>query len=207
MHQLFGPIYLFVNAHSVLSYFVLFLGVFWEGEISLILAGILVHLQVLSPVLAVSIIVVAALSKTFIGYYVGAYLGRKFPNSGFLKFFERKVLYFLPRFKEKPFWSIVISKCIYGVNNATLAFAGYVGVDFKKYLKAEIFSSIIWFGGMFGLGLFFSATAFSWNHGIRTFTLTVLVFIILFMFVQKFINLCIEIFEDIDADKDITERK
>ncbi|MEI6316824.1 MAG: VTT domain-containing protein [bacterium] len=200
MHHLFGPIYSFVDAHSVLAYFVLFLGVFWEGEISLIIAGVLVHLQMLSPVFVVPIIILAALSKTILGYYVGEYVGKKFPNSKFLKFFERKVLYFLPRFKEKPFWSIFLSKCIYGANNATIVFAGYVGVDFKKYFKAEFFSSLIWLGIMFGLGLFFSATALSWNHGIRTFVLTVLIFIILFMFVQKLINLFIEIFEDMDSD-------
>ncbi len=200
MHHLFGPVYEFVNSHSVLAYFALFLGVFWEGEISLILAGILVHLEMLSPGLAISVVVLAALSKTLLGYYLGKYLGEKFPNSKFLKFFERKVLYFLPRFKEKPFWSIFLSKCIYGVNNATLVFAGYIGVNFKKYCKAEFVSSLIWLGAMFGLGLFFSATALSWNHGIRTFVLTVLIFIILFMFVQKLINLFIEIFEDMDAD-------
>lgn len=200
MHHLFEPTYEFVNNHSVLAYVALFLGVFWEGEISLILAGILVHLDILSPGLTVSVVVLAALSKTLLGYSLGKYLGKKFPHSKFLKFFERKVLYFLPRFKEKPFWSIFLSKCIYGVNNATLVFAGYIGVDFKKYCKAEFISSIIWLGAMFGLGLFFSATALSWNHGIRTFVLTVLIFIIAFMFIQKLINLFIEIFEDMDAE-------
>ena len=200
MHHLFWPIYSFVNAHSILAYVALFLGVFWEGEISLIIAGILVHLEVLSPTLTVSIAVMAALSKTIFGYYLGEYIGDKFPNSGFLKFFERKVLYFLPRFKEKPFWSIFLSKCIYGVNNATLVFAGYIGVDFKKYFKAELVSSLLWFGVMFGLGLFFSATALAWNSGIRMFFLTILIFIIIFMFIQKIINLFIEIFEEIDSE-------
>ncbi len=201
MHHFLEPIYAFVGAHSVLAYVVLFFGVFWEGEIVLILAGILVHLEVLSPVLTISLIILAAICKTLAGYYLGAYIGKRFPNSTFLKFFERKVLYFLPRFKEKPFWSIFLSKCIYGANNATMLFAGYLRIDFKKYCQAELISSVVWFGVMFALGLFFSATAFSWNHGIRTFMLTILVFIIVFMFVQKLINLCIEIFEEIDSEK------
>ena len=79
-------------------------------------------------------------------------------------------------------------------------FAGYVNVDFKKYFKAEIFSTAIWFSIMFGLGIFFSETALSWNHGIQTFFLTILVFIVIFMFIQKLINLCIEIFEEIDTE-------
>ena len=196
MHHLFGPIYSFVNDHVFWSYVVLFLGVFWEGEIILIIAGVLVHLEVLSPSITLILVILGAFSKTMVGYYLGKYLGKRFPNSKFLKFFEKKVLYFLPRFKERPFWSIFLSKCIYGANNPTIVFAGYLGIDFKKYFKAEFFSSIFWFGIMFCLGLFFSATALSLNHGIRTFMLTVLCFIILFMFLQKFINLGIEIAED-----------
>lgn len=200
MHHIFFPIYSFVSEHSILAYFLLFIGVFWEGEISLIIAGILVHLQMLSPEITIAVALLAALSKTFVGYSIGRYIAQKFPHSSFLKFFERKVLYFLPRFKERPFWSIFLSKCIYGVNNATLLFAGYIGVDFKKYLKAEISSTLIWFSIMFCLGVFFSATALAWNRGIRTFFLTVLIFIVIFMFVQKIINLIIEIFEEIDSE-------
>jgi membrane protein DedA with SNARE-associated domain len=199
-HHLFVPIFNLVNSHIILAHVLLFLFVFWEGEISLILAGILVHLDMFSIYSVIPIVLTAALAKTIIGYYLGKYLGKKFPNSASLKFFERKVLYFLPRFKERPFWSIVLSKCIYGLNNITLVFAGYVGVEFKKYFKAEIISTVLWFGIMFALGLFFSATALSWSHGIRTFFLTILIFIIVFMFIQKLINLFVEIFEEIDSE-------
>ena len=119
---------------------------------------------------------VAAFCKMFLGYNFGAYLGRKYPDSGFLKYIERKIIYFLPHFREKPFWSIVLSKFIYGVNNAALIFAGYAKANFKTYLKAEMLSSLVWLGAMLWLGLFFSSTALSISHSFDNFILLIILF-------------------------------
>jgi membrane protein DedA with SNARE-associated domain len=188
----------FVNIHPGLAYGALFLGVFWEGELTLIAAGILNHLGIFSLWPTLLTAASAAILKTVIGYKIGAFLGKSFPKSRLLKFFERKVLYFLPRFRERPFWSIFVSKFIYGVNNATLVFAGYARANFKEYCLAELLSSVVWLGGMFGLGYFFSRTAFSISHNLRNFLLIVALFIIAFMIVQKVINLIVEIVEEWD---------
>ena len=186
--------------HAMLLYIVMFFGVLWEGELTLIITGILVHVGVFSFWPAVFIAVAAAILKTVVGYRFGRYLGRKFPNSSLLKFVERKVLYFLPRFKERPFWSIVVSKFIYGVNNVTLAFAGYIEADFKMYCLAEGLTSVFWLGGMFMLGYFFSGAALAFSHTFRTFSLRIALFIIGFLIVQKIINLVIEIVEEWGVD-------
>lgn len=206
MHSLFSPLSSFVTDHGAVAYGALFIGVFWEGEITLIMAGVLVHLQVLSLPTTMVIVVVAATAKTLLGYQLGKYIGRAFPHSPLLKYFERKVFYFLPRFREQPFWSIVISKCIYGVNNATLVFAGYTGADFKKYCLAELISSVVWLGGMFGLGLFFSQTALNISHNFRSFSLLVLLFIVGFMVLLKVINLIIELIEEWGIDKEAAQK-
>lgn len=201
MHSIFSPLSSFVVSHGALAYGALFVGVFWEGEITLIMAGVLTHLDVLSLPVTIAVVIVAAIAKTLIGYQLGSWLGKKFPHSPLLKYFERKVFYFLPRFREQPFWSIVISKCIYGVNNATLVFAGYVGANFKKYLLAEFISTTVWLGGMFGLGLFFSTTALNISHNFRSFSLLVVLFIVGFMVLLKIINLVIELIEEWEIDK------
>ena len=200
MNHFIEPFYNLVLNHPILAYGVLFLGVFWEGELTLIIAGIFVHLGIFSLPFTIIVSVLAAVLKTFLGYRLGAYLGAKFPHSPILKYFERKVFYFLPRFKDRPFWSIIISKFIYGVNNATLVFAGYVKADFKMYLKAEFASSLVWLGSMFALGLYFSRRALAFNTSFRSFSLMVLLFIIGFMILQKLINLIIEIAEEWGID-------
>ena len=197
MHNFLSPFSSFVFVHPILAYGVLFLGVFWEGEISLIMAGILVHLGIFSLPITVSVAIVGAILKTVLGYRLGYYLGQKFPNARALKYFEKKVFYFLPRFRERPFWSIMISKGIYGLNNATLIFAGYVKADFKTYIKAEFISSTVWLGSMFILGVYFSSKALSISHNFRNFSFLVLLFILGFIILQKMISIIIEIVEDI----------
>ncbi len=187
----------FVIEHSFLSYGLLFLAVFWEGEIALLTAGILVHLGVFEGWISVPVIILAALAKTLIGYRIGSFLGRVFPNSALLKYLERRILYFLPRFREKPFWSIVVSKCMYGINNIALVFAGYMKADFKKYFFAEMLSSTVWFGGMYGLGYFASGTALSVSHNSKTFSMIILLFVIGIMLALKLIALVVELIEEI----------
>ena len=203
MHYSFlNPFSSFFTSHILISYCVLFFFIFLEGEIALIIGGIFVHLGILSLWLVILLAVIAALLKMYVGYGFGGYLGRRYPNSGFLKYIERKVYYFLPRFKEKPFWSIVLSKFIYGVNNVTLIFAGYAKANFKTYMRAEILSSTVWLGGMFGLGLFFSSKALQISHSFRNFSLLILLFIVGFTVVQKLITAVIELFEEWGLDKD-----
>lgn len=190
------PLSSFGAAHALLLYGALFLGVFFEGELAMLVAGIMVHIGVLSFAPALGIILVAATLKTILGYRLGAYIGRRFPNSSILKYIERKVLYFLPRFKERPFWSIVVSKFIYGVNNATLVFAGYARANFRIYCIAEGITTVIWLGGMFMLGYFFSGTAMNISHTFRSFSLRIALFVIAFMIIQKIIGLIVEVFEE-----------
>ena len=70
------------------------------------------------------------------------------------------------------------------------------------YLKAEFASSIVWLGSMFALGLYFSRRALAFNTSFRSFSLMVLLFIIGFMILQKFINLIIEIAEEWGIDNE-----
>lgn len=196
---LLNPFSTFFYTHVLLSYCVLFFFIFLEGEIALIIGGIFVHLGILSLWVTILLTIIAAFLKMFAGYGFGAYLGRKYPNSKFFKYIERKILYFLPHFREKPFWSIVLSKFIYGVNNAALLFSGYVHADFKIYMKAEMLSSFIWLGAMLGLGLFFSSTALSISSSFHHFSLVLIGFILGFIVLHKIINMVIEYIEDLSA--------
>ncbi len=182
--------------HPALAYGALFLGIVWEGELVLVAGGILVHLGVLDLYSVLAIAASAATAKTGLGYYLGVFLRKKFSHSKFLKHLTRKVLYFLPRFKKRPFWSIFISKFIYGVNNIVLVFAGYMRVNFRTYCLAEATSSIIWLGGMFTLGYFASKTALAVSVGVRHYSLLAVAFVVGFFVMQKIISFVIELTEE-----------
>jgi len=182
--------------NQVIAYLFLFLGMIFEGEIVLILAGILLHLGALSFLPTVAIGLFGLISKSFIAYNLGLFLQRRFPESRFFRYVHKRVNYFLPHFEKKPFWSIFISKFLVGLNNFALIFAGYLKLKFKTYLKAEVFSNLLWFPLILSLGYFFSYAAFSITREVRKFILIILVFIILFIILEKVFNFVYEIFEE-----------
>lgn len=184
-----------VESYLILSYTILFLGIVIEGEFFLIFSGILTHLHVFDIALVLPVIICAALVKTIIWYRVGRYIHKKVHNK-YLQVIERKVLAFLPSFKNEPFWSIFSSKFIYGINHFVLIFSGIVGVPFKKYMLAEIYAGVFWLTGYFSLGYFFSYTAFSITKNIRLAFLILIGLIISVFILQKIISIVIDFFQE-----------
>src|SRR3989338_10607717 len=149
----------FVELHQVWAYALLFIGVLLEGEFTLLIAGILSHLGAINIFPAIIVSLSGSMTKSVSGYFIGHILQKKYNQNTFFKYMEKKVIFFLPHFKNKPFWSIVISKFIVGVNNFTLIFSVYLKVKLKTYIKAEVLATAIWFPVMLFLGYFFSYTA------------------------------------------------
>jgi membrane-associated protein len=186
-----------VEHHQTLVYAIIFFGVLIEGEVVTISTGILAHLGALNIPLALLCIFLGGISKTFLGYSLGKFLFKRFNRNIFFTYMQKKVKNFLPRFKEKPFWSIFISKFILGANHVVILFSGFEQIDYKKYLKAEIISTIIWAPGMMALGYFFSYTALQVSKEIWRFSMVVLVLFLLFILFDKLISWLYEAFEEL----------
>ena len=186
---------LLVEHHQVLVYFIIFLGIILEGEFIILCTGTLVHLGALNLPFSLVFIFIGGLCKTFFGYSIGSFIYKKWHRTKFLKHIEKHVLNIMPHFEEKPFWSIFISKFLL-VNHIVIIFSGYKSIDFKKYLKAEISSTLIWAPGLLALGYFFSYTAIHISHDISRFSLVVLILIALFIILDKLVSWTYGIFEE-----------
>ncbi len=186
----------FVEIHSVIVYFVIFLGVIIEGEIVVIFAGIFSYLGSLNAFLALFFVILGGITKSFFGYSIGLYLSRSHSENIVLKKIERRISYFLPRFTEKPFWSIFVSRFfILGIGWFTLIYSGYKKIPVNIYIKAESYSLAIWSVGVLAIGHFFGYTALSINHDVRNFLLVILICFILFFILEKIVAFLIELFE------------
>jgi len=186
----------FVIFYQTFAYIILFLGMIFEGEIILLFAGILLHLGAINLIPTIILASAGLVSKSFIAFNLGSFIQRKFPNSRFIKYIDKKIDYFLPDFQEKPFWSIFISKFLVGLNNFTLIFSGYLKLKFRTYIKAEIFSNILWLSLILSLGYFFSYTAISITKEVKKFTVLVILFIFAFIILEKIVTFVYEIFEE-----------
>lgn len=192
----------FVQHHQLLGYFVLFLGVLIEGEFTLIVGGILAHIGAFTFGEAYLVALAGGMSKTLIGYRLGRFLRKRYSKSRFFRFVVRKVRTLLPKFDEKPFWSVFISKFIFGLNNLVLIYSGFVRIRRTTYIKAEIVSNAVWSFLALGLGFVFSIAALGISHDIRKFMLLLLAFLTGFVILQRLMQFMIELFE---TKKDILE--
>ena len=190
-----------VGHHQVLAYLFIFIGLIFEGDLFLISTGILVHLGALNLWLTILFVLLGVLSKTFLGYALGELIHKKFNKYKLFIYMQKRVYAFLPRFKTKPFWSIFISKFIYGANNIAIIFSGYENIDYKNFLKAEISATIIWAPLLLFLGSFFSYTALRISHGTSKFLLIILALFTIFVFFDKLVSWLYEFFEEFYDDK------
>ncbi len=174
-----------VGEYHTLAYLVIFLGLIFEGEVVVLTAGVLSQLGALNFWPSLVFIFAGGMVKTFGGYWLGTWFARRYKENHFLRALERRILYFMPNFRKKPFWSIFLSKFIMGVNYLVVVFSGYQKVNLKNYLRAEILSTLIWAPALLALGFFFSQTALSITKEIGKFSLIVVIFVAVFLLFDK----------------------
>ncbi len=185
-----------VEHHQLLTYAIIFLGVIFEGEIFVISVGVLLHLGALNLYTTIIIVLIAAFAKPFLGYALGEFLSVKFKNHKILNYIKKRVYILLPRFKKRPFWSIFISKFIWGANNIVIIFSGYEKIDYKKFFKAEALSILVWAPIMLSLGYVFSFTALNVSREVWRFLLVVIVLLAIYVIFDKLVSWVYELFEE-----------
>ncbi len=185
-----------VENNQLYAYLLIFLVTIVEGEVIAISAGIMVLLGALNFWICLLAILCGGAIKTFLGYFIGRTLNKKFQNHKFFRYVERKVFSIMPHFECKPFWSIFISKFLL-INHLVIIFAGYKKIVFKKYLQAEIISTLIWAPMLLLLGYFFSYTAIRLSKEISDFLLIIVLFIVGFFLLDKLITFLYDVFENL----------
>jgi membrane protein DedA with SNARE-associated domain len=185
-----------VEHHQGLAYLIIFVGIIFEGEFFVISTGILAHLGALNFAVSLIFIFFGGLGKTFLGYYLGRTIHDKWHSTRFCRYVEKKVYTFMPRFRQKPFWSIFLSKFIMGANHIVILFSGFQRINYKKYLKAEIISTAIWAPGLLTLGYLFSYTALHITREIGEFSLIIVGFIVVFIILDKLLGWLYGLFEE-----------
>ena len=194
-----------VQHHQILAYGLIFFGLIIEGEFILISAGILAHLGALNFWFALGFIYMGGICKTFLGYYIGRLIYIKWHNTKVLRYLEKRVFNIMPKFREKPFWSIFISKFIMGINHVVIVFAGYEKIDLRKYLKAEGLSTLIWAPLLLLIGDFFGYTALNLSKEIWRFSLIVGFLVLGFIILDKFIGWLYLVFQQFYSEKNEDE--
>lgn len=177
----------FVEAHRFIGYALLFIGMLLEGEAILIGAGILVHLRAFDPIDTFLIALSGVIIGDFLWYALGTLLRNRYAEHKMVVYAKKKILRLLPNFERKPFWSIFVSKFIYGLNHSALVVSGFFRVNLMVFGKAEIIASVIWTTLILMFGYIMSYAAINITHDIKLFGITVVTLIFVFIGIQRLI--------------------
>lgn len=184
----------FIEIHAVIIYIIIFFGVIIEGEIVVIFAGIFAFLGSINIFIALAFVLLGGVTKSLIGYTVGFYLNKHHSHRPFMNKIEKHISHLMPRFIDRPFWSIFTSRfLIMGIGWLTLIFSGYKNIPLNIYIKAEGYSLALWSLFMISLGYFLGYTALTISRDIRHILLLILVFFIGFFILEKLISFVFEI--------------
>jgi membrane protein DedA with SNARE-associated domain len=185
----------FVELHSDIAYILIVIGVIVEGEIVVVIAGIFANLGSLNIGLSFAATLIGGSLKSLIGYCLGYYLQAHHSNRPIVRYSEKRIHYFLPRFKERPFWSILVSRfLILGMHWFSLLYSGYKRIKIRTFVEAEVSSLLIWSISMLALGFFFSYTALSISRDIRKFIAIIFLFFLAFFILERIVAFIIELF-------------
>jgi membrane protein DedA with SNARE-associated domain len=195
MHGGLPLLALYFEKHLILAFLFVFVSVVIEGEIILLLLGVLLHLHVVPLSILILFLIPALVTKTTFWYLLGKNIKTRFPESKFLHFIETTIERLFPTFVEKPFFPIFISKFAYGLNHATLAFAGYKRVPIRLYALVETISSVVWVVLLVGTGYVLSFAALTITTDLRKVSIIILLGIVGFLIFQRVVSFLFTLFE------------
>lgn len=125
-----------------LGYALAFLGMLFEGDVTLFSIAFLTHRGFFDP----GDMFVAAFGGVLIGdvlwYAVGARYGAWLFRHPWI---ARVVAPFDERLRRAPFQTVFLSKFAYGIHHPLLARAGALGIPFARFLKIDSMASFLWF--------------------------------------------------------------
>jgi membrane protein DedA with SNARE-associated domain len=174
-----------VKEHRYLGYAFLFFGMIVEGEVFLMIAGILANLNAFSLEEVFAVSFAGVLVNDVFWYHIGVYLKNNHGHRSLLQRAEKKVKKLLPNIESNPAYAIFISKFIAGFNHPTLIILGFLKTNFKYFMKLQVLASLVWTLIFISLGFAFGHTAISVSRRIHVFIIAAVVLIAAVMLLER----------------------
>ncbi len=181
----------FSEIHRFLTYAIIFLAVLIEGEIFVLLAGILSRNGYLDIFDAITVVFAAAIIHDLIYWSIGRKLA-KTNRKKFLFINLEKAGSFLEKLKINDGFFIFISKFAWSLNKLVLIASGYIKLPLKKLLRYSIFSAFVWSLTFVSLGYVFAHKTNVLRKDLKTATLLIAGFIVIIVVLENLIQVIIK---------------
>lgn len=166
-------------------YVVVFFGMFIDANITIITSAVLIGRNILGPFAAIFTIFIGGISEQFFWYWAGRKLGKR---QFIMKWADKLSHRYDRHFIEKTFHSLVISKFIYGLHRVALIRIGMLNLQFSKFIRASLPSTVIWLIVVGLIGFFFSASFDVLKHYLKYGELVLLFVVVLYVAIDIFIS-------------------
>jgi membrane protein DedA with SNARE-associated domain len=136
--------------------FGIFVGALVEGDVTLILAGVVAHLGLVSPVAAVGVGTCGAMLSD-----IGFYLAGRYSKPRI----ERSAMYVQARpildrlVGRLGAWQVLLARFVYGTRVASMLFWGMRALPWHRFAILDSLACVLWAGALVGVGFSLSANA------------------------------------------------
>ena len=160
------------------SYWAILAGVVVEGDITLLVAGMLAHERLLGFGYGITFLaaMVGAVAGDAIAFAIGRYVREGISTTAFYQKFHPRMEWLDQKFGTL---SILLVKYIYGLRTASSVFWGVSRMGVARFLLLTLISCFVWVSMLTGLGFLFGAaiTQFIDRHGARSVSLGLTAFV------------------------------
>jgi membrane protein DedA with SNARE-associated domain len=136
--------------------FAVFVGAVFEGDVTMILAGVVAHMGLMNPVTAVGAGACGAVLSDG-GFYLAGRYSRAAIERSRMYVRARPVLDRLVG--RLGAWQIVLARFVYGTRVASMLFWGMRALPWRRFLPLDALACTLWAGALVGLGFSLSASA------------------------------------------------
>ncbi|MFH0852438.1 MAG: VTT domain-containing protein [bacterium] len=183
-------LYSFLSFPYYIIYAVIFFLMVFLGEEALLIIGALTHFGVIDFWDAFFFAFLGTIAGDIFWFKIGGRYGENF----ILKY--GKWFFITPeRFQriegminKNSGIFVFLSKFMYNLNHISLVAAGAIKFPFKKFIRLQVFISLIWVFAFMWLGHAFAYNLAKLKHDVTLFTILVLVVFVGFILIEKFIE-------------------
>ena len=169
-----------------LGYSLMFLGMLIEGEIVLFTVAFLTHQRFFDFGDAALTVMVGVFVGDILWYHLGSHLNHHFKF--IRKWMEKFSTQLDSHLVKNSFRTIFLSKFAYGLNKATMLRAGSLQIPFKKFLQADLVSSLAWIAVIGTLGYVSSASLLLLKHYLRFAEIGLAAALLLFLILNHYLT-------------------
>jgi membrane protein DedA with SNARE-associated domain len=125
-----------------------FLGSGLEGDLSMVLGGVVAHRGYFRPTIAIAAAALGSFTADCVWYAVGRLNTSRFQNAAFYRKVGPRVEAIVRRI---GIWQIVAARFVYGTKTATMLFWGLHGLRFYRFVLVDAIGCVL--GASFFVGL------------------------------------------------------